>query len=135
MKLTYNQQAQIFESAAELVGKGWCQMEYAINAENIVVEPESKEACKFCAIGAIRRAAHNMFGGKMLYKEGCDEANIQQVEDCLFSLHDVLGFEGWMKSVGVRKDIAKWNDTMCSKKEDVVATLLKARDRVLPEGA
>ena len=43
--------------ARELVERGWCQGWFARDADGVEVSFASQSACRFCAIGAIRRVA------------------------------------------------------------------------------
>jgi hypothetical protein len=54
-----SQESNILNAAADLLAKpnGWCQGTLARDANGTPVEPESLEACSFCAIGAIEKIA------------------------------------------------------------------------------
>lgn len=52
----------IYASAAALIKDGWTQDVYARNANGKAVSPLAKTAVKFCAAGALRRAAYDVIG-------------------------------------------------------------------------
>lgn len=55
-----NWTALIIKRALELIRSGWAKKTEARNARGVEVDPIDPEAVRFCAVGAIKRAAHDL---------------------------------------------------------------------------
>jgi hypothetical protein len=53
-------QRKLLIRAKELIEKGWAKDTFARNSKGKEVSDYSPEACKFCLVGAIRRAAYEL---------------------------------------------------------------------------
>lgn len=93
---------QILRRAADLVAQGWTQGWYATDANGNAFAPDHPNACKFCAIGAIKNAAAEQGSGY---------------------LPDIL--HHFSKHEGIH-DIAEWNDDPSRTQGQVVAALRNA---------
>lgn len=51
---------ETLKHARALIENGWCKNNYAEDANGKKVEPFSESAVRFCAYGAIERAAHSL---------------------------------------------------------------------------
>jgi hypothetical protein len=56
------EQIAVFQRARQLIAgpTQWCQWHFALDEDREVCDPRSREARKFCAAGAILRAAHDL---------------------------------------------------------------------------
>ena len=56
-----NETIAILTHAYILIKKGWTRKFFARNSSSREVDVLSDKACRFCAIGAIRRATHDLY--------------------------------------------------------------------------
>ena len=56
-----NETIAILTHAYTLIKKGWTRKCFARNKHSKAVTWDSEQACRFCAVGAIKRATHNLF--------------------------------------------------------------------------
>ena len=125
------QKATIFNEAAAIVRKGWCKGYYAMTAEGRGIKPTAKRACRFCALGAIRRAVYNILGEDCKLSTDITDGVVMDgaMLECAEIVHKSLRLkEG---SNGLGKDITKWNDRKhnngekVAKKYERIANLLQ----------
>ena len=51
---------KVLQRAREIVGTGWTQGYLAETANGAVCKPQNEAACRFCALGAVHRAAFEL---------------------------------------------------------------------------
>lgn len=104
------QVSAILRRAAERVAAGWCQGWSAQNARGVVVHsPLHTDAARFCATGAVYRAAYELAGG----------LDMALYDACLLRLGKTLRLD--------RERIAlSWNDAPERQQAEVVEALLAA---------
>lgn len=94
---------QVLLRAAELVGRGWCQGTYALDAEGRQVDPTQPEAVAWCVAGAMIRAAFEL------------APNIADAQS-LYS-------EAYARFIGQAGSVATWNDRRGRTKDEVIEEL------------
>lgn len=105
------QTAKILRKAAALCARGWTQGEYARMKNGVPCAWDDKRAVKWCVLGAIWRAGHDL--GALLH-----------VDKPLEILEQVTG-------TAIHEE---WNDARYRTKKQVVCALRKAAIRVAREG-
>ena len=120
MNNEYQTKAKVFWDAANLVHQGWCKDDYAKDDNNDAVSPISNDACRFCVLGALRRATYEAMQVEELSFDW---------EDCAIDIFRDLGMKG---KVGSRA-VSYWNDG--ATQDVVVAQLLKMTDKYNAEVA
>jgi len=96
---------QILREARRLIAAGWCQGARARDDGGREVDPGSPEAIRFDPLGAIERAALNLFRGDGRYL-------VQNY---------YKGFFAIASGLHTRAAIALWNDDPARRKEDILA--------------
>lgn len=64
----------VYDRVAALIKRGWSGDALARNAKGRSVSPYSKTAVRFCAVGALARAAADVFGDETLADRFLDRA-------------------------------------------------------------
>lgn len=93
---------KILSRAADIVAQGWAQGWYSQDANGNRTMPDDPNSCKFCAVGAIRKAAAE-----------------QSIQNSDTALHHFSNHEGI-------HNIADWNDGPTRTQNQVVAALRNA---------
>ena len=86
------------KAARQLIEQGWCKGVFAQNNHYLPVDCKSEEACRFCALGALRRVSY---------------------------WFDLRSEQALAEALGTHK-IGEWNDDPARTKEDVLAVYDKA---------
>ena len=89
----------VFARAATRIEKGWCQKNYAVNANGDPTKPLSEDAEKWCLVGALKREGAN-----------CAE---------MAAAFDVLN------ETMITPALVVWNDTAGRTQREVVDMLLR----------
>lgn len=96
----------LLTNAAQLIQRGWCRQHEARDERGAPVSPLSREAVRFCSVGALRRAQHALDYGDNFFEKG------------LTLLERV-----------VEDDVPGWNDSR-SRKQPVLNAFERARARI-----
>ncbi len=107
--------SSVLSRAAELVELGWCQGVSAEGPSGAEVGPLDPCAVRFCADGAIYRAASDLHGS------GIPLAHASVAFEAYRSAADVL--LAALRGRGVESDTVDWNDSPERKAGEVVALL------------
>jgi hypothetical protein len=100
--------ADIFDEAADLIEPegAWTQGYYAMASEDVIRNPVDDDACRFCVVGAIWRAAGDF-----------------ERRDVV--IESIAGDEG---------DLIRWNDDPRRTQPEVVAKLREAAAKAREQG-
>lgn len=104
----------VMRHARDLVAGGWTQGAAARNAAGLQVPPGARDACRFCAVGAIRRASRLARGNPGV--------------DLDLMLAQAVG-------VGTESCVVRWNDEPGRKQAEVVAAFDRAIEAMTKEFA
>lgn len=104
---------QILREARRLIKAGWCQGAVAKDANGRAIDPGSSTAVLFDPLGAIERAALNLFQGDGRY----------------LTQNYYKGFYAIACGLHTHSAIAAWNDDLARRKEDVLASFELAMEQ------
>jgi len=112
-KISVNRRVNnILRRAIRLIGLGWTKGSYARTAGVNAIPYTAPEACQFCSLGAIYRAAIDLG----------EDRNGNVTLDARAKLRKVIA------AVYGENDIVEFNDSPIRKKEEVLAAFKKAVD-------
>ena len=115
-----NSKREIFSLAQHLVKNGWCQKAFATDANGHPVQPETGNACSYCAVGAIRRAIY-ITTGYSCRNDAHGYIIAGHVLECLKDLHQALGFEPTGDDDEAVAQVTGWNDQASTTSDDVLS--------------
>lgn len=118
---------RVLRRAGELIQQGWQRGMNAANVSGQSVSPYAPEACKFCAGGALRRAAFETLGEK-----DSDEFDaLFKATEAILLESVIRGFNSSMPIDQFRSGhwcVECWNDSLCPSKDVAVLRLTEAAE-------
>ncbi len=103
-------QHKILTRAAELVAQGWTRGTAARDAEGRKVRSTAPEAATWCVVGAIDRALYELVGVDVYQMLGFD---VDTYDTAPCPLPAMLALRRGPERMLARRDLARWNDTVC----------------------
>ena len=96
--------AELTDRAAEVIERGWNQGWFAVDKDGNKVSARSKDACKWCVLGAVEKAA--------------DELGLKNGD-----WMKIVGRVQWAAGIDEYGSLCRWNDDPNRTQEEVAAML------------